>query len=290
MGDDHPPDRVVVAVPAADTPFCSTGLELEADRLFRLGASAVSEVDGVHGEPRLVADLPVSALEDLLTGRTDVELLEVDPALAGMWQQHASAVRVGERLIVRPEWVQPDPRIEDRIEIVVDAADAFGSGSHPSTQLCLAVTESLVQRDDRVLDVGCGSGVLGVAALRLGAGSLVGIDVEPTAVAATGRTAELNGVAHRLVEVSARTVEEVTDEHGPFDLVLANLLVPVVEEIGADLAQSVAPDGHLVLGGLLADPATRQVERALAAVRPLADAVEVLESDNWAVLTIHRGL
>ena len=297
MSDDADA-RVVVAVLADDTPYCATGTELLADRLFSLGASAVSEMPGDDGgRVRLVADLPVESLD-----RLDVpfELLEHDPTWEDSWQDHAAAVPVGERLLLRPEWVDadvrgaaadsPDPADSldsaPPIEVVLDAAHAFGSGSHPTTRLCLEAIERLGADlvGARVLDVGAGTGVLGVAALVLGAGSLVAVDIDPAAIATTRRTAELNGVTDRVIEVSSRGVAEVTAEHGPFDLVLANLLIPIIETLGPELAAAVAPGGRMILSGLLADPSTRQVQRAIdvTGLRP-ADA-GVAELDGWAVL------
>jgi ribosomal protein L11 methyltransferase len=278
-------DRAVVAVVADDTPFCATGVELLADRLFSLGASAVSELPDPDGVGlRLVADLPVASLAALDSIGQPYEVLESDPSWAGGWRDHATAPAVGERLVVRPEWVEPDPAHGDRIEVVVDAAEAFGSGSHPTTRLCLEAVESLAAAAPlgRVLDVGCGTGVLGVAALLLGADPLVAVDVDPAAVAATVRTAELNGVADRVVEASGRTVGEVAADHGPFDLVLANLLVPIIEDLGAALAAAVAPGGRLVLSGLLADAASGQVDRAVRALGPGIAVESVAEHEGWA--------
>jgi len=275
--------RVVVAVDAEDTPWCSTGVELVSDRLFSLGASAVSELAGDGGRLRLVADLPARAL-DRLDG--PYEVLEHDPSWNDAWRDHATAVAVGDRLLLRPEWVTADPADVGRVEIVLDAAHAFGSGSHPTTRLCLEALEGLADElaGARVLDVGSGTGVLGVAALVLGAGSLVAVDVDPAAVAATGRTAGLNGVSEWVVEVSSRLVAEVTVDHGAFDVVLANLLIPIIETLGPELAAAVAPGGRLILSGLLADPSTGQVERALVAIGVNFGASNELDRDGWAAV------
>ncbi|MBS1838759.1 MAG: 50S ribosomal protein L11 methyltransferase, partial [Actinobacteria bacterium] len=231
---------------------------------------------------RLVADLPARAL-DRLDG--PYEVLEHDPSWDDAWRDHATAVPVGDRLLLRPEWVTAEPADAGRVEIVLDAAHAFGSGSHPTTRVCVEALEGLADElaGARVLDVGSGTGVLGVAALVLGAGSLVAVDVDSPAVAATDRTAELNGVSDRLVEVSSRTVAEVSADHGPFDVVVANLLIPIIETLGPDLAAAVAPGGRLILSGLLADPSLRQVDRALAAI----GSSEVWETGGGRAADLH---
>ena len=107
-------------------------------------------------------------------------------------------------------------------------------------------------------------------------------------MAATVRTAELNGVSDRVVEVSDRPVADVVAAHGLFDLVLANLLVPIIEALGSDLAAAVAPGGHLVLSGLLSDPETGQVDRAVAALGHDVEVRHVLATDGWAAVVLHR--
>ena len=124
--------------------------------------------------------------------------------------------------------------------------------------------------------MGCGTGVLGVAALALGAGTLVAVDVDPAAVAATSRAVELNGLGDR-AQVSPTPLAEVP---GRFDLVLANLLVPIIEELGAELVAHLAPAGVLVASGVLAE----QQDRAVAALSPLRVA-QVHREDGWVALT-----
>ncbi len=281
-GADGP--RVVVAVPV-DGPTA----DVVADELFGLGASAVSELDDGTGVA-LVADLPARAAG--LLDRPH-RVLEPEPDWSDGWQAHAGTVRVG-RLAVRPSWVAPDGvsrgvepgvvadgagRGAGDVEVVLDAAEAFGSGSHPTTRLCLAQVERLVRPGDRVLDVGCGTGVLGVAALLLGAGRLTAVDIDPAAVRATAGTARLNRVADR-TQASTTPLEQVRDR---FDLVLANLLIPAIELLGADLARVVAPGGHLVVSGVLAG----QVDRVGAALG--AAPASVTGEDGWAALVFAPG-
>ena len=142
--------------------------------------------------------------------------------------------------------------------VLIDPGRAFGSGSHPSTLLALAALEALVLPGSTVLDVGCGSGVLAVAAARLGAGRVVAIDIDPAAHEATLDNAARNGVA---VEVSATPLGEVA---GRFDVVVANLLAPTLVELAAPLGERVGEQGSA--GGLRsAPPADRTGVRCLGA-------------------------
>ena len=255
--------------------------ELVADELFTLGASAVSERPGPGASVVLVADVDPAAVR---AAGWRCRVVTEDPEWATSWHDEVGARRCGERLVVRPVRVDgaaPDEAAADAaVEVVVDPGTAFGSGSHASTRLCLAALEPLAPGARRVLDVGSGTGVLGVAALLLGAGTLVALDVDPGAVAATRRAVELNGVADRATVLDG----SVSAVAGTFDLVLANLLVPIVEELGPELVARVAPGGAIVVGGLL----DHQVDRAVAALSPLVPSARRVEAD-WVALTLVAG-
>lgn len=260
--------------------------ELVADELFSLGASAVSERPGPGDSVVLVADVDPAAVR---TAGWPCRVVAEAPAPATAWHDEVGARRCGERLVVRPVGVDGAAPVgaslgqgaaDAVVEVVVDPGTAFGSGSHASTRLCLAALEPFAPGARRVLDVGSGTGVLGVAALLLGAGTLVALDVDPGAVAATRRAVELNGVADRATVLAG----EVSQTMGTFDLVLANLLVPIVEELGPELVARVAPGGAIVVGGLL----DHQVDRAVAALSPLVPSARTVEAD-WVALTLVAG-
>jgi ribosomal protein L11 methyltransferase len=264
-----------VTVPAA-------AAELVADELFALGASAVSELASHEGSVGLVAD--VDPLR--LAGRDwQVQILEPEASWETGWHDAAQAWRCGQRLVVRPHWVEPwtpspgADALGSPVEVVLDPGTSFGAGSHPSTRLCLAALEPLASSAASVLDVGSGTGVLGVAALLLGAGQLQAIDIDPAAVTATRRAVELNGVSTRAT-VSSLPLEQVPDRA---ELVLANLLLAVLEPLGPALVDHVAPGGALVLGGVLAD----QLDRAVAALAPL-EVDRVLRDEDWVAAVLRR--
>lgn len=178
---------------------------------------------------------------------------------ANAWKRHFPVLRVGQRIVIRPTWRRHRRRPDD-VVLALDPGMAFGTGLHPTTRLCLAALETLADRGvlarggsgggpARVLDVGCGSGILSIAAARLGAGEVLAIDVDPIAVDATVANARRNRVA-RLIR--ARAGSAPTGE-GPFDVVLANLIASLLISLAAGLVEDLRPGGTLVASGIFVD-------------------------------------
>jgi ribosomal protein L11 methyltransferase len=181
------------------------------------------------------------------------------------WKQHYHPIAVGRRLMVLPAWIEDYPA--DRIPIRIEPGMAFGTGTHPTTQLCMALAESQALQGQPVIDVGCGSGILCVAALKLGASKALGIDIDPEAIGASQQNAAINGVSERL-EVGVGSVSDV--RLGKFSirqapLVFANILAPIIVRLLKDgLAELVAPGGSLILSGILAEQEETVLEAARA--------------------------
>lgn len=178
---------------------------------------------------------------------------------ANAWKRHVGVMRVGRRIVIRPTWRRHRRRPGD-VVIAMDPGMAFGTGLHPTTRLCLAGIERWADdgrlarggaRDGRarLLDVGCGSGVLAIAAGLLGAGELVGVDTDPIAIEATIANARRNRLARRL---RARQ-GSLPSGAGPFDLVAANLIASVLVALATDLAAEVTPGGRLLASGIFVD-------------------------------------
>ena len=200
-----------------------------------------------------------------------------DDGYLDAWRTWATPVRAGRRIVVHPAWLDRAAAASDELVIVLDPGRAFGSGSHPSTRLALAALEDRVAPGARVLDVGCGSGVLAVAACLLGAAEVVAVDVDPAAVRATERNAEANGVADR-VRASTDPPDAVA---GSFDVVVANISAATVTALAPALEARRAADGVLVVAGLLDEQADAVVV-AHTESRELARASE----DGWAALVL----
>ena len=161
-------------------------------------------------------------------------------------QAQFDPIRISDRLWVIPSWREaPDP---DAINLIVDPGLAFGTGSHPTTRLCLSWLEQNIRGGESVIDYGCGSGILAIAARRLGARSAVGTDVDPQALIAAAGNARLNGVECEFVAPDALAAT-------PCDIVVANILTNPLRVLAPALARRVKAGGRIVLSGILVDQA-----------------------------------
>lgn len=182
-----------------------------------------------------------------------------DADWADAWKAHYVPQRVG-RVAIVPSWID-EPEREDEVRLRLDPGMAFGTGLHPTTRGCLAMLQDVAPMPPAVLDVGCGSGILALAALRLGAHRAVGIDTDPLAVDAARANAVRNGLDAQL-EVRDGTLAADAGEQYP--LVLANLVAAVLVELAPALAAHVAPGGVLLASGIIA-PRADEVIAAMTA-------------------------
>jgi ribosomal protein L11 methyltransferase len=171
------------------------------------------------------------------------------------WKAHYVPQRVG-RVVVVPSWLD-EPLGPGEVAITLDPGMAFGTGLHPTTRGCLHLLQEVAPMPSDVLDVGCGSGILALAALRLGAQRAVGFDTDPLAVTATRENAERNGLGHRLTAV-AGTLPVSPEARHP--LVLANLVAAVLVELAPRLAAHLAPGGVLLASGIIEPRAAEVID------------------------------
>jgi ribosomal protein L11 methyltransferase len=177
---------------------------------------------------------------------------------AEAWKSHFPVLRIGRRLVIRPTWRRHRRRPDD-VVLSLDPGMAFGTGLHPTTRLCLAALETLADEglmargvaggSARILDVGCGSGILAIAAGKLGAASLLGVDTDPIAVESTLANARLNSLTRR---IRVRQGSVPTGEP-PFDVVLANLIASLLVHLAPDLRRELAPGGRILASGIFRD-------------------------------------
>ncbi len=200
---------------------------------------------------------------------------------AEAWKEHFPVLRVGRRLVIRPTWREHRPTSGD-VVIALDPGMAFGTGLHPTTRLCLAGIETWADaglvHGASVLDIGSGSGILGLAAGLLGAGSVLAVDTDPLAVEATRRNAALNGLEQ---VIAARRGSVPLAEPRTFDIVVANLIAGLLVDLAPQLAAVLAPGGRLLASGIFHE---REVDVRSAFERARLRVAGRLTDDDWIAL------
>ncbi len=207
------------------------------------------------------------------------------------WKAHYKPVPVGRKLLIHPVWLEAEAEAQGRVVILMDPGQAFGTGAHPTTRLCLAALEDMLEPGMVVGDLGCGSGILSVAAARLGARQVLAVDVDPLAVEATLRNAQANGVAQRVQvrEGGLQSLLALQEQAGAeVQLLLANILAKVLLHLlDEGLSRCVAPGGRVVMSGVLEEQAQGVVERAAQAG---LDLLEIRREQDWCALAFYRKL
>jgi ribosomal protein L11 methyltransferase len=208
-----------------------------------------------------------------------VERAEEDWANA--WKEHYRPLRAGRRTIIAPPWHEYDAESADDIVVILDPGMAFGTGTHPSSRLCLMALEQQVKPGDSVFDVGTGSGILAIAAAKLGAGKVDAVDIEPVAVRSVAENAERNGVSAQ-IRTALGSADPNGEFQGPYDIVVANIISRVLVELSSGLSKAVKPGGTLILSGVIEsrEPLVRE------AFEPRGFRMIVREQiDDWVGIT-----
>jgi ribosomal protein L11 methyltransferase len=202
------------------------------------------------------------------------------------WKQHYKPILIGERLVILPAWMEsPAP---GRVAIKIDPGMAFGTGTHPTTQLCLELMEWEFTNHppSRVIDVGCGSGILSIAAIKLGAQSVLGVDIDPGSVNNSRENADANLVGEELI-LGTGSVDEIRTGMFSLDkapLVVANILAPVIVRLfESGLADLIEGQGSIILSGILEDQAVRVMEAGQAKGLIVK---EKRQMGDWVALTM----
>lgn len=202
------------------------------------------------------------------------------------WKQHYKPIPIGKRLLILPIWIQLE--MDGRIPVRIDPSMAFGTGTHPTTQLCLEMIEEYTPAGQSVIDVGCGSGILSIAAIKMGAKHALGVDIDNAAIKSTRENAQANAV-ESAIETGIGSVEEVLQ--GKFSiqnapLVLANILAPIIIRLfNMGLADLVSPSGMMILSGILDAQAPAVIEAAEAHGLRF---IKQNQQDDWVAIAMQK--
>jgi ribosomal protein L11 methyltransferase len=289
-------------------PLADLSSEAVESALLEVGASSITLVDRGDepvlepkpGEIRLWSDTLVRGLFQESAGGAALDAARNLDRLAGVlgphitrtarvrrvedkdwervWLADWKSMRFGRRLWVCPTSAElPDD--PEAVVVRLDPGLAFGTGTHPTTALCLQILDSLPVMGRSVIDYGCGSGILGIAALKLGAAHVWAVDLDPQALLATRDNAARNGVSSRI------DVQGIEDSLRPAYCVMANILAGPLIELAPTLTRACEPGGYLLLSGLL----KTQAYAVKAAYSAAFDIVQVVERDDWCCIYARRG-
>jgi ribosomal protein L11 methyltransferase len=219
----------------------------------------------------------------------------VDQDWMKAWKEHYHPIPIGKRLIIVPAWLDsPDAK---RIPIKIDPGMAFGTGTHPTTQLCLELLESYTPPTGEVIDVGCGSGILSIGALKMGAHFALGVDIDEASVKASRENARANGINEEQFSIGLGSVTEVLAgslqmpsrvyrEIRQAPMVLVNILAPIIIHLfGLGLADLISPGGTLILSGILSEQSDSVL---LAAGEHGLKFIEKRNMGDWVALALVR--
>ena len=245
----------------------------------------------------------LSTIGERYIGELQVNIVE-DEDWAETWKDYFHVTPIGRRTVIKPTWRDYQPDRSDIAVIELDPGMAFGTGTHPTTRLCLMAIEDYVQAGDTVLDVGTGSGILAIAAVKLGAGHTIGIDISQVSVEVATQNVALNHVSD-VIEIAQGTVglgpqgellltpaSIAADDDiaqllstirilSPANMVIANIIARVIGELAETLVAALAPSGILIASGII-------VERASEAIAPLQkaglDIIEQRQEGDWLAI------
>lgn len=270
-----------------------TEVEFVSDLLWSLGVVAIEE----HWDPNGVVRLQTSLGDDIevvnqamnsLPIVLDWSTTTVNETVANTWREFAQPTVIGRRIVIAPVWCAeqevaeavaslPDPN--QAMVIPIEPASTFGMGDHPTTMSSLLMIEKYLKSGDVLIDVGCGSGVLGIGALRMGASRAIGIDINPSCVPVSQENARLNQVSDRW----SVTTEPLAVIGFPANIVVANILAPALIELSSELKRLARPDGVLIISGVLAE----HYEHVADALEPFHE-FDRIDRGGWAAVAFQK--
>ncbi|MFE8696742.1 50S ribosomal protein L11 methyltransferase [Cytobacillus sp. FJAT-53684] len=212
-------------------------------------------------------------------GKNDVSISEVnEEEWATAWKKYYHPVKISERFTIVPTWEEYTPVSSDELIIELDPGMAFGTGTHPTTVMCIQALERTVNTGDRVIDVGTGSGVLSISAAMLGAEKVIALDLDEVAVNSARLNIELNKV-HQIVDVSQNNLLDGVEPGA--DIVVANILAEVILRFTNDVASVVKQGGYFIASGII-QPKKQEVKEAIIDVG--FEIVETLQMEDWVAI------
>ena len=224
-------------------------------------------------------------------GAGTVEISETeDKDWINNWKQYFKPFTVDD-ILIKPTWETVPPQDQDKLLIQIDPGTAFGTGQHETTQLCIRQLKKHVKPGDRVLDVGTGSGILGITALKLGAGEVFGTDLDENAITAVGENLEANGISQdRFRAVQGNIIDDETLQkeagEGCWDIAVANILADVIIPLQKEIPAHLKDGGLFIASGII--NMKEQAVREAVEANPLLEITEIHHQGEWVSVTARK--
>ena len=259
------------------------GLSMEDDGPERIKLRTYLPSDARQRYSHIEVGVKLASILEPL-GELQVTSLDNDADWQNAWKEHFTLLRVGERLVIKPSWIDYEPEDGD-ILVELDPGLAFGTGYHPTTYTCLEAMENMVNPSTVALDLGCGSGILTIAAVKLGARRVVALDIDPQAVQASRQNFERTDITDR-VDLDEGSLPHRLAAPGAFDLVLANISSRGIRERAPHILPALNPGGTLVASGIIDEqlPETRE-----ALLRAGFTDLELWPREDWVTISCKPG-
>lgn len=206
-------------------------------------------------------------------------LIKDDEDWANNWKKYYHQVPVGDKLLIKPSWEDLEDEFKDRLIVEIDPGMAFGTGTHETTYMCLEALEKYVKDDDDVVfDVGCGSGILGIAAAKLGAKEIVAVDLDEKCVETSIENAKLNGVSDKM-EVHLGNLLDVVD--GTANIIVSNIIVEIITGLVFDLREHLVPNGIFITSGIIEEKIQMVVDEL---ERNEFEILDIKKKNGWSLI------
>ena len=219
-------------------------------------------------------------------GETRIEVDDVfEKDWANEWKKYFHTKKVSDFVVIKPSWEEYAPA-EDEVVVELDPGMAFGTGTHESTRMCIEFIEEYMEQDANVLDVGCGSGILSIASAKLGASSVLALDLDPVAVDVAKKNADINGVSDKVNVISSDITAGVPRKK-EYDIVLANIIADVIIRLNDDITDFIKRPGIYICSGIIKERLNDVIE---SLKKHKFRIIEIREDGEWCAVACKNHL
>lgn len=214
---------------------------------------------------------------DIGKGTVKTDILH-EEEWANSWKKYYKPLKIGKNILIKPSWEEYTPRDDDEVIIEMDPGMAFGTGTHETTSMCLELIEKYIAKGDVVFDIGCGSGILGIASAKLGASSVIGVDLDANAVKVAKNNVNSNNVQH-IMKLYEGNLLDVIDQKA--DIVVANIIADVIIELSQSVLEFLKTNGLFIASGIIKER-LQDVKEAMD--KNGLDIIDLYEKGSWCAL------